>query len=114
MTARIDPLINSNTREARIVAAFRRELEDRLGPSPSFVLRQIAEQLVRTRLAIALLERKRADAGPLNEFDAEMLGRQENSLSRGLLKIERWTAQTKPDGKSALTTYLASKRDQAA
>lgn len=83
------PMLDGRTREARASAAMRADLQRRLGPTPSFEARQVAEQILRTTVDIGLLERKRHDQGPLGSRDHELLVRRENALARLLERLER-------------------------
>jgi hypothetical protein len=89
MTARIDFRVNGKTREGRMLAATRRELARRLGPSPSLEARECAEGIVRAKLEIAMLERQRIAAGALSEAEREHLIRLEGQLGRALRQLER-------------------------
>jgi len=88
-TGLVLPMLDGRTREFKILNGARAELEARLGPASSFEARQLAEQILRHRHDIAILERRRGDAGLLSERDAALKQRAENALSRALARLER-------------------------
>lgn len=105
------PLMDRRTREARSLAAQRVELQRRLGPSPSFEARQIAEQILRTSLDIWLIQRKRHERGELGSRDHELLMRRENALARLLERLERLAP---PPDEPSLAEQLRAERQAAA
>jgi len=117
MTRRRDPNINSSTREGRMLKATRLELDRRIGPTPSFEARELADQILRAKREIALVERKRIDAGALSEIERELMMRHENALSRALRRLERLAplpASREPSLADLLAADRAAREAQAA
>lgn len=110
MTARRDPRFNSATRDGRMLAATKRELQSRLGPSPSFEAREVADQIIRAKLDIAELERKRVIDGGLSTLDRETLIRRENALTRAMLCLERLAPLPRNKLPSLADTLAAERR----
>lgn len=84
------PEFDGRTKQARLVLDARRQLELRLGPNPTFEARQAGNAALRLMAQIADLDRKRAEKGPLNPTELELLLRLENGLARSLGRLERF------------------------